>query len=462
MKNKLGYIVILTAFGIASCSAFYSISGLAKLFSGIATSIIVMASFLEIAKIVITTILHRYWDKLNKFLKTYLSIGVFILMIITSLGVYGLLSSGYQQNKNKFEIHNGELSILDNKKQIFQKNIVGNEKIIITKNKRIDQLTNLRLNQEARLDSAKSNRIKDKVRNDISLATQEIQKLSNDIDLLNNKNNVLSDSIGSYNIKSLELTSKSEISNEIGSLKYISDLTGAPMDSIVNYLILLIIVIFDPLAISLIIVANRIFELNDEEKTTIKDEDLLADIEGLDEADFNVVGNNKKHLKFKIPINKIKEENYFIPKEEDRIFKDYEPTITLEQLKEEPKVDLDPTESENEQTEIKEEENISDLLKSHPNLKPLEEETKSEEIVETTNDIVNNVEPIQIPEETIIEEKKEEIIQEQPIQEQPIQEEIKQESINKITIDDIKEKREEIRRGFSVNVPSPKHKTTRI
>lgn len=256
--------MLLIALAVAGTAGYFSVWGLSQLFAGASTAVIIMASILEVGKVITTTALHRYWSKLAKSLKIYLTTSVAVLMIITSAGIYGFLSNAYQKTANKLEIHEGELSVLDGKKQLFEKNISDNEKILATKNKRIDQLTNLRNNQETRLDSAKYTKAKDKARNDIALATSEIQKLSSDIDGLNSKNAILSDSVGKYNTKALQLKAGSEVAGEVGPLKYIAELTGAPMGKVVNYLILLLIFVFDPLAIALILMTNRVFQLEGE------------------------------------------------------------------------------------------------------------------------------------------------------------------------------------------------------
>lgn len=257
--------MLLLALSVAGCAAYFSVWGLSQLFAGASTSVIIMASILELSKIVTTTALHTYWDKLAKSLKVYLSISVVILMIITSAGIYGFLSNAYQKTANKLELHEGSLSVLDGKKQIFEKNLTDNQKIIETKTKRLEQLSDLRVNQESRLDGSKSNRARNSVRGDISNANNEIQKLTQDIDILNAKNSVISDSISAYTSKSLEMKANSDVAGEVGPLKYIAELTGAPMAKIVNYLILLLVFVFDPLAVALVLATNRVFELQGED-----------------------------------------------------------------------------------------------------------------------------------------------------------------------------------------------------
>lgn len=447
MKIKFSYIMLLIALAVAGCAAYFSVWGLSKLFAGAATSVIILCTTLEIAKIITTTALHKYWNKLAKGLRLYLSFGVIILMLVTSMGIYGFLSSAYKQTSNKLEIQNGELSILDNKKSFFQKNITDNEKIIIVKNKRIDQLTNLRNKQETRLDSAKNNRARDKARNDIALATQEIQKLTNDIDLLNNKNNILSDSIGNYNIKTLNLNSKSEISAEVGPLKYISDLTGISMDRVVNYLILLLIIVFDPLALALIIATNRIFELNNEDKSEMLKElikqpielgikELNKDFKEFAENSINKIENDEdksykswfeddnKNLQYN-EILKV-EPMVYSPK---KLFTVPPIPIIKQELIEEPIIDLEPKENEIE-----------------PEVDTTVNNEAKEEIIESKIEEDLNISIKQDVLEVKEEPKTEEIIEESIINtelEQPT---------TKLKLEDIKEIKE-IKRGFSVNIP---------
>lgn len=256
--------MLIMALSVAGCAAYFSVWGLSQLFAGASFAVIIMASVLEIGKLVVTTALHTYWSKFAKPLRVYLAISVVILMLITSAGIYGFLSNAYQKTANKLEIHEGELSVLDGKKDIFQKGIDNNQKIIDTKNKRLDQLSGLRTTQETRIDGSKSNRDRNSVRGDIASANSEIQRLSNEIDVLNSNNAALSDSIGKYNVKSLEMKSGSDVAGEVGPLKYIAELTGVSMAKVVNYLILLLIFVFDPLAIALVLATNKAFDLAGE------------------------------------------------------------------------------------------------------------------------------------------------------------------------------------------------------
>ena len=285
MKIRFSHVIFILALIVASCAAYFSVWGLSQLFAGASTAVIIMASALELGKVITTTALHRYWNKIARGLKIYLTVSVGVLMIITSAGIYGFLSNAYQKTANKMELHDGQVGILNDKKILFQKGIDENQKIIDNKNKRVAQLTDIRIKQEDRLDIAKNNKNRDKARGDIQKANDEIQKLTNDVDALAAKNSVLSDSISKYTIKALETESNSDVAGEVGPLKYISELTGQPMANVVNFLILLLIFVFDPLAIALILITNRVFELekndgvNDGVNDTHVEESDIAELD---------------------------------------------------------------------------------------------------------------------------------------------------------------------------------------
>jgi hypothetical protein len=268
MKIKFRHIVFALSLAVASCAAYFSVWGLSQLFAGASISVIIMASILEFGKIISTTALHKYWNRLATGLRIYLTISVVVLMIITSAGIYGFLSNAYQKTANKLEIHEGQVGVLDGKKQIFTDALTANNKIIDSKNKRIDQLSGLRTTQENRIDAARSNTRA--LRGDINSSNSEIQKLSTEIDALNAKNSVLNDSISKYQTKALEVKSGSDVSGEVGPLKFVAELTGISMDRVVNYMILLLIFVFDPLAIALVLTTNRIFQIEKEDEEAEK------------------------------------------------------------------------------------------------------------------------------------------------------------------------------------------------
>jgi len=428
MKLKLKYAMLGLAISVAVCAAYFSVLGLSQLFSGASTAVIIMASVLEISKLVTTTALHTYWEKLAKPLRIYLSISVVILMLITSAGIYGFLSNAYQLTANQLEIHEGELGVLDAKKVGFEKTVSDNQKLIDSKTKRLDQLSNLRTTQESRLDNSGSNRARNSVRNDIKSADSEIQKLNTEIDVLNLKNITLADSINKYNVKAIEMKAGSAVAAEVGPLKYISQLTGVSMDSIVNYLILLLVFVFDPLAVALVLITNRVFQLESDEIKKDSTQQVLEDIvEELTNKSEEVVQNQ--------PILDNTEINIVEPtieKSNNMVFEEpieYSDDETIEQ----PIFEniIDPIDDVIDEEEIDKVEVVKETIE-----KPIQ---PIEEVVEETIE-----KPIQSIEE-VVEENIETSIEEEKVYEPK----------GKITLDDIKEVKER-NRGFSVKVPEPK------
>lgn len=294
MKIKFSNIVSIIALAIAGTAAYFSVFGLSQLFAGATIAVIIMASILEVGKVVTTTLLQRYWSILGKGIRIYLSIGVFTLMIITSGGIYGFLSNAYQKTANKLELHEGELSVIDSK-------IKSYEDTKNQKSNRREQLINLREKQEVRIDSAKTNKSKIRVEKTIEDANNEIIKLDKDIDVLN-------DSINVYNSKVLDIKSGSEVASEIGPLKYLSELTGQPMGSVVNWFILLLIFVFDPLAVMLIIAANKLMLLEEKKEEPIntvieKEVPVEVIVEVIKEVPVDVI--IEKEVIKEIPVEKV-------------------------------------------------------------------------------------------------------------------------------------------------------------
>jgi len=262
---------------LAITAAYFSVFGLSKLFIGAALSVIIMAGTLEFSKIIIVSFLHQYWKKLAKGLKAYLLLGTIILMIITSAGIYGFLSSAYSKVSTDLDKMSGNIELLDKKIEIKKEEKIRFDEQITTKTERIKTLFDLRKSQETRLDSlyqrgwaaaAKKTEII------ISQADENIAKLNIEINDIGIKIENLNDSIAKYESAKLDLNG-SEIAGEVGPLKYISKLTGADMDTVVNWLTLLLIIVFDPLAVALIISTSSMIKMIREEREskTIKDRD---------------------------------------------------------------------------------------------------------------------------------------------------------------------------------------------
>jgi hypothetical protein len=238
----------LTATFVALCAAIFSVTGIAKLFAGAALSAGIMASALELGKIVSISFLYQYWKEIPKTLKYYLSTAAVILMIITSAGIYGYLSSAYAKVAAtplaltaNIETNRGRVNSIDQD--------------IKRKEDRLNQLITLRLQQETRLDqlvskstSGNSSSIR-MAQNALNAADKNVTSLQNEITNLSAQR----DSLNGLNIsKRVEI----ETNGDIGTFVYIAKILGTDLDTVVKWFTFVIVLVFDPLAVALVITVN--------------------------------------------------------------------------------------------------------------------------------------------------------------------------------------------------------------
>ena len=262
-------LVFFTSILLAASAAYYSVFGLSHLFAGAKTAVIIMAGSLEFAKLVTASALHRHWEKIGRFIRVYLTIGVIVLIGITSAGIYGFLSNAYQQTANQYDIDQSKIAIIENKNEFYIRQIDINQSQIESKEDRIKALSDIRSQQEARLDTLYKKQWWNSIRRTEALikqADEDIRNLNNDIEEINVSISAFNDSINVNKMRIIQGQS-GEASAELGPLLYLSDITGKPMDQVVNYFILLLVFVFDPLAVCLLIVANTL--LGKKEKKEI-------------------------------------------------------------------------------------------------------------------------------------------------------------------------------------------------
>ena len=262
MKHKLlSWFLLFCAVGLSITAAYYSVMGLSILFASVAIPVIVMGSFLELSKIAITTYLHDQWNNSYKLLKVYLTTALIILSFITSLGIYGLLTTGFQENISKLEIGQKQVANVELKRNRF--NEIKAE-YTLEKNTLDEDISQLRgalsTNTTTQSVDKKTGQVISKANtgnrkafeSQLTLAVENKTKISTKIEALN-------DSLTNLDIQVLNMESKSQLGNELGAIKYVSELTGMPIKKTANIFILLIIFVFDPLAIVLIIATNQSF-----------------------------------------------------------------------------------------------------------------------------------------------------------------------------------------------------------
>jgi len=267
------YLVWFSAFVLAACAAIISVSGLGQLFAGAGILVMLAMGGLEMTKLVAAGALHRYWDRLNVMIRLYMTSAVVVLVLITSLGIYGFLSGGYQQTETQLGIEDTKIELLENKKNVYETRIGTNEKLVDYKTGRATTLTELRNNQEVRLDSLLAKNYitnANRVRKDISEANEEIQKLNDDVDEIMVLNATYADSSAHYAELMSNVAANSEHTADIGPLKHLSEATGLARNTVIDILMLLLVFVFDPMAVSLLILGNTIWELEKEEPKSEK------------------------------------------------------------------------------------------------------------------------------------------------------------------------------------------------
>ena len=251
----------LSALFVAFNAAFFSVSGLSKLFAGASLSVIVMASSLELAKLITAGYLYNYWEKINKSFRLYLSGAVLILILITSLGIYGFLTSAFQDTFNQFSIKEKQLAFLQQKEKFWGDDVIRYDEEL----KRISNNISTLSNAKSQSIQVRDTSVVGGVRSTIS--TTELRMAQNRINieeenrkLAQGKREIVADSLQKFQLQILKLDNNNEVAGELGPLQYLSGLTGISMDRIINWLLLIIIFVFDPLAISLVIAANFAFD----------------------------------------------------------------------------------------------------------------------------------------------------------------------------------------------------------
>jgi len=251
----LALVTLITALGISAVAAFYSIVGLMAIFSASALSIAVMGIVLEIGKLITASWLYQNWKRVPFLLKSYLTIAVIVLMFITSMGIFGYLSKAHiDQGSGTSELY-VKVERLDNR-------ITSERKIIIRAEKQLSALDSA-LDKYLELGAVSKGL---KKRED---QEQERNALTDNINNAQGRIDKLLDEKSEYRlqINSFEV--------EVGPLKYISALVYGDealdyIDTAVRAVILILVFVFDPLAVLLIIAANISFaEYNDKRKRAL-------------------------------------------------------------------------------------------------------------------------------------------------------------------------------------------------
>ena len=255
------FLIATSALSVSASAAFYSVSGLSKLFAGAAFAVIVMAASLEVAKLVIASLLYQYRKSLPLLLKTYLSVACFVLILITSMGIYGFLSAAYQETAAKAGSIDSQIALIETKRDNVREQLAVYNAEKSTINGAVSDLRSGLSNNKVQYRDRETGQI---ITTTSSSTRRALEKQLDQAILrqteINTKVDNLNEQLFEYETEIVEVKSSNDIAGELGPLKYLSGLTGIPMDKIINYLLLTIIFVFDPLAIALVIAANFAFE----------------------------------------------------------------------------------------------------------------------------------------------------------------------------------------------------------
>jgi hypothetical protein len=265
--NWLKFLVGFSALIIAGCAAFFSVTGLGVLFSGASTAVMVMAGSLEFAKLVAATYLKQMWDEVKGFNKWYLTIAVGILMIITSAGIFGYLS-------NAFQAQSLQLQQVDREVLVFSTKIEQNTAQITQLNTQLGQLSST---QSTILEKGKVN---NRLLRSIDSKDKQVATINKKISDLQDENAKNNEKINEIKVKNLGLE------KEVGGFRFIAEAFGIELKNVVKFFIFLIVIVFDPLAIALIIAFNGLIS---------KKKPDFGDLDDLMEKNYQIYGDSGKN-----------------------------------------------------------------------------------------------------------------------------------------------------------------------
>ena len=225
----------LSALLIAGSAAAFSVFGLSKLFAGAALSVIIMASSLELGKLVTAAFLYRYWDKINRLQKLYMTTAVVTLILITSAGIFGYLSNAYQGATVTFEKQSNQL--------------LANED-------RLEQL----LDDKRFLKEELEIQVSDLPENYITAKRKLREEYNPRIQSVNDEILRVKGVVGDLKVELVET------GVDVGPAIYLARIFDTDVDTVVKFFIFILIFVFDPMAVMLVIAFNQALLLRDEQE----------------------------------------------------------------------------------------------------------------------------------------------------------------------------------------------------
>jgi hypothetical protein len=252
----------ITALALSGIAAYYSVIGLAQIFPGSYWPIVIMGSVLEVAKLVTVSWVYNNWKTTFSALKLYFLVAVVLLMAITSMGIFGYLSKAHIEHSSAIVPQAAKVEIYDEKIKVIQSQIERNNKNLSQYDEAVDQIMGRSKDERG---AERANQVRKAQQKDRKRIANENARLQKEIQTLTEEKLPLS----------LEVR-KAE--SDLGPIKYVAEVVYGTqdrdiIDKAVRLVIFIIIVVFDPLAVLLLIAANQTYKQNkesDTEKQVIK------------------------------------------------------------------------------------------------------------------------------------------------------------------------------------------------
>jgi hypothetical protein len=243
----LSYFTLFTALSLSVVAAWYSILGLTAIFASAVIPIIIMGSILEVAKITVTVWLHEYWHRCRLLMKIYLAPAVIMLMIITSMGIFGFLSKAHTDQSLVSGDVQAKISIYDEKIKIAKDNIDANRKALKQMGEAVDQVMGRSTDEEGADKAVSLRRAQTRERNRL---IREIAREQKKITALSAERAPIAAEVR-------------KVEAEVGPIKYIAafiygdDPDTNVLERAVRWVIIILVVVFDPLAIMMVLAATE-------------------------------------------------------------------------------------------------------------------------------------------------------------------------------------------------------------
>ena len=280
MKKTLLNLILLMSVIMAGTVAYVSVGGLLKVFSGAGTLGMILFASIEIAKVVATSAIHTYGKILGWKYNLLLSLGVVIAMAITSMGIYGFLSSTYKESYSK-------MTNIESRIELNKSKLAGYKTQLISISSEKEGLSTI----ISELSSGLSNNVieyKDKESGKIIRTTssstrraleKQLDRASERQEIVSEKYDDISNKIFEIETNVLEIKLGNDVASELGPLKYLSEVTGVHMDDVMKWFIFLLIIIGDPMAILMVIIFNKVANIERESNEKIKNLNIPTSVD---------------------------------------------------------------------------------------------------------------------------------------------------------------------------------------